>query len=143
MARLAVSQVYVGVPVGSDYSLKRSTFETSNLSFCSKTWTPSFKLDLKAKNIQLRSHSVTCLSVQQATAPKVAVSPLELENAKEPSMHIYKNKQPYTATIVSAERLVGPKSSGETCHIVMDHGGKLPYWEGQSYGVIPPAPLER
>merc|ERR1712146_192691 len=24
------------------------------------------------------------------------------------------------------------------CNIVIDHQGKMPYWEGQSYGVIPP-----
>ena len=30
------------------------------------------------------------------------------------------------------------QATGETCHIIMDHEGKMPYWEGQSYGVIPP-----
>jgi ferredoxin--NADP+ reductase len=33
---------------------------------------------------------------------------------------------------------VGPKAPGETCHIVIEHGGDVPYWEGQSYGIIPP-----
>merc|ERR1712072_919682 len=27
---------------------------------------------------------------------------------------------------------------GETCHIIMNHEGKMPYWEGQSYGVVAP-----
>ncbi|KOM53163.1 hypothetical protein LR48_Vigan09g182200 [Vigna angularis] len=78
------------------------------------------------------------MSVQQASVPKVSVSPLELEDAKEPPLNLHKPKEPYTATIVSVERLVGPKAPGETCHIVIDHGGNVPYWEGQSYGVIPP-----
>ena len=78
------------------------------------------------------------MSVQQATTPKIAVSPLEFEDAKEPPLHLYKNKEPYTGTIVTVERLVGPKAPGETCHIVIDHGGNVPYWEGQSYGIIPP-----
>ena len=78
------------------------------------------------------------MSVQQASIPKVAVSPLELEDAKGPPLNLYKPKEPYTATIVSVERIVGPKAPGETCHIVIDHGGIVPYWEGQSYGVIPP-----
>lgn len=78
------------------------------------------------------------MSVQQASAPKVSVTPLDLEDAKEPPLNLYKPKEPYTATIVSVERLVGPKAPGETCHIVIDHGGNVPYWEGQSYGVIPP-----
>lgn len=81
------------------------------------------------------------MSVQQASAPKVSVAPLDLEDAKEPPLNLYKPKEPYTATIVSVERLVGPKAPGETCHIVIDHGGNVPYWEGQSYGVIPPVSL--
>lgn len=76
--------------------------------------------------------------MKQASVPKVSVTPLELEDASEPPLNLYKPKQPYTATIVSVERLVGPKAPGETCHIVIDHGGNVPYWEGQSYGVIPP-----
>ncbi|KAI6703349.1 hypothetical protein NL676_012485 [Syzygium grande] len=74
----------------------------------------------------------------QANAPKVAVSPLQLEDAKEPPLNTFKPKGPYTATILSVERLVGPKSPGEVCHVVIDHGSNVPYWEGQSYGVIPP-----
>ena len=30
------------------------------------------------------------------------------------------------------------QATGETCHIIIDHFAKMPYWEGQSYGVIPP-----
>uniref|UniRef100_K4ACE0 Ferredoxin--NADP reductase, chloroplastic n=1 Tax=Setaria italica TaxID=4555 RepID=K4ACE0_SETIT len=78
------------------------------------------------------------MSVQQASKSKVSVAPLDLESAKEPPLNTYKPKEPFTATIVSVERLVGPKAPGETCHIVIDHGGNVPYWEGQSYGVIPP-----
>lgn len=48
------------------------------------------------------------------------------------------NKDPFKGKIVSVERIVGPKATGETTHIVIDHQGKLPYWEGQSYGIIPP-----
>ena len=81
---------------------------------------------------------ILCSSVQQASQKKVEVRPLELEDPKEPPLNIHKPKEPYTATIVSVERLVGPKAPGETCHIVIDHGGNVPYWEGQSYGVIPP-----
>ena len=41
-------------------------------------------------------------------------------------------------TIVSVETITGPKATGETCNIVIDTRGEIPYWEGQSYGVIPP-----
>jgi ferredoxin--NADP+ reductase len=69
---------------------------------------------------------------------KVVSFPPELEQANEPPLNLYKPKEPYTAKIVSVERIVGPKAPGETCHIVIDHGGNVPYWEGQSIGVIPP-----
>merc|ERR1712151_914673 len=50
----------------------------------------------------------------------------------------YKVKSPFEAKIVSVKKVVGPKATGETCDIVIDHGGDMPYIEGQSYGVIPP-----
>ncbi|XLU20271.1 hypothetical protein S245_056337 [Arachis hypogaea] len=137
MAHLIASQVAVAVPLGNDLSLKRTALKVSNLNFQDKSWALVLTFDLKANNSQLRSRHVTCMSVQQASVPKVTVSPLELEDANEPPLNIYKPKEPYTATIVSVERLVGPKAPGETCHIVIDHGGNVPYWEGQSYGVIP------
>ena len=53
-------------------------------------------------------------------------------------INTYKNKSPFTAKVISVKRIVGPSATGETCHIIMNHEGKMPYWEGQSYGVIPP-----
>lgn len=53
-------------------------------------------------------------------------------------VNTHKNKAPLTAKVVSVERIVGPKATGETCNIVIDHAGDMPYWEGQSAGVIPP-----
>jgi len=50
----------------------------------------------------------------------------------------YRPKSPFEAKIVSVKKIVGPKATGETCDIVIDHGGNMPYIEGQSYGVIPP-----
>jgi ferredoxin--NADP+ reductase len=53
-------------------------------------------------------------------------------------MNTFGNKAPFAGKIVSVERIVGPKATGETTHIIIDHQGKMPYWEGQSFGVIPP-----
>merc|ERR1740138_819956 len=53
-------------------------------------------------------------------------------------VNTYKNKSPFVGKITSVKRIVGPKATGETCDIVIEHGGKMPYWEGQSFGVIPP-----
>ena len=57
-------------------------------------------------------------------------------------VNTYKNKAPFTGKVVSTKRIVGPKATGETCHIVIDHKGDFPYWEGQSWGVIPPGTKE-
>merc|ERR1719252_302797 len=53
-------------------------------------------------------------------------------------VNTFKNKAPKIAKVVSVKRIVGPDATGETCDIVIDHGGNMPYWEGQSFGVIPP-----
>jgi ferredoxin--NADP+ reductase len=50
----------------------------------------------------------------------------------------YKIKTPFEAKILSVKRIVGPEATGETCDVVIDHKGEMPYIEGQSYGVIPP-----
>ena len=58
-------------------------------------------------------------------------------------VNTFKNKAPFTGKVVSTKRIVGPKATGETCHIVIDHKGDFPYWEGQSWGVIPPGTREK
>jgi len=63
--------------------------------------------------------------------------PLDMEKLELP-MNTWKNKTPLTAKVKSVERIVGPKATGETCHIIIDTEGKAPFWEGQSYGVVPP-----
>jgi ferredoxin--NADP+ reductase len=58
-------------------------------------------------------------------------------------VNVYKNKEPFIGKVVSTKRIVGPQATGETCHIIIDHKGKFPYWEGQSWGVIPPGVREK
>jgi len=53
-------------------------------------------------------------------------------------VNTFKAKSPFIGKVKSVKRIVGPKATGETCDIVIEHGGKMPYWEGQSFGVIPP-----
>ena len=53
-------------------------------------------------------------------------------------MNTFGPKNTFTGKVVSVERIVGPKATGETCHIVIQTDGKIPFVEGQSYGVIPP-----
>ncbi|ONM09999.1 Ferredoxin--NADP reductase root isozyme 1 chloroplastic [Zea mays] len=137
----AASRVAVSAPVfGSDGGARSSGIKgNNNVSFGSKSWVGGTLAWESSCSVRPRRASkVLCMSVQQASRSKVSVAPLHLESAKEPPLNTYKPKEPFTATIVSVESLVGPKAPGETCHIVIDHGGNVPYWEGQSYGVIPP-----
>ncbi|KAI3874405.1 hypothetical protein MKW92_047460, partial [Papaver armeniacum] len=129
----------VSVRVGiADSSPRVSGFQRQNLRFQEKPCLPHLSLNLKSNSLKSKNSFRVCMSVQQASVPKVAVSPLELEDPQDPPLNLHKPKEPYTATIVSVERIVGPNAPGETCHVVIDHGGNVPYWEGQSYGVIPP-----
>lgn len=59
------------------------------------------------------------------------------DNSNMP-MLTYKAASPYIAKIISVTKIVGPQATGETFDVVIDHQGKVPYWEGQSLGVIPP-----
>merc|ERR1712194_930733 len=53
-------------------------------------------------------------------------------------INTYKNKAPHTGKVVSTKRIVGAQATGETCHIIIDTFSVMPYWEGQSAGVIAP-----
>jgi len=53
-------------------------------------------------------------------------------------MQLFKAKEPHVGKVISVKRIVGAQATGETCDVVIDHMGKMPYWEGQSYGVVPP-----
>lgn len=46
-------------------------------------------------------------------------------------LNTFNNKAPFTAKVKSVQRIVGPKATGETCHIIIETGGKIPFWEGQ------------
>lgn len=83
------------------------------------------------------SRRVVSVRAQAAkTLTKQAV-PLKLEEGEMP-INTYSNKAPFKAKVKSVQRIVGPKATGETMHIIIETNGKIPFWEGQSYGVIPP-----
>ncbi|PNH10491.1 Ferredoxin--NADP reductase, chloroplastic [Tetrabaena socialis] len=63
--------------------------------------------------------------------------PIKMEEGEMP-LNTYSNKAPFKGRVKSVEKITGPKATGETCHIIIETDGKIPFWEGQSYGVIPP-----
>ncbi|KAL3776359.1 hypothetical protein HJC23_010627 [Cyclotella cryptica] len=81
------------------------------------------------------------LSATEATQDFLEASPY-WDQSNVP-VNVYKNKAPFTGKVVSTKRIVGPQATGETCHIIIDHKGDFPYWEGQSWGVIPPGTREK
>mmetsp|Transcript_10138 Transcript_10138/g.11869 ORF Transcript_10138/g.11869 Transcript_10138/m.11869 type:complete len:368 (-) Transcript_10138:221-1324(-) len=90
-----------------------------------------------------RSQAVTFSTKTKATASYTTYTesakslPIEMEELELP-LNTWKNKSPLLCKVQSVERIVGPKATGETCHIILETDGKAPFWEGQSYGVIPP-----
>lgn len=71
------------------------------------------------------------------TITKTPVKAPELEQLELP-MNTFNNKAPFIGKVKSIELITGPKSTGDTYNIVIETQGKIPFWEGQSYGVIPP-----
>ena len=70
--------------------------------------------------------------------PSPSPHPLALPPPSSPPLAARAGPPPPQAKVRSVERIVGPKATGETCHIIIDTAGDIPFWEGQSYGVIPP-----
>ena len=76
-----------------------------------------------------------------ASGGELAQNFLEFEPYHDMStmpLNTFKNAAPFEGKIVSVEKISGPTANGDTCHVVIQHDGKMPYIEGQSYGIIPP-----
>lgn len=72
---------------------------------------------------------------------------VKVVDGKEIPWNLFGPKAPYTAKVVENhagkhQTLTTPTSdpNWETCHVTFDHGGNVPYIEGQSIGVIAPGP---
>jgi len=87
--------------------------------------------------------AVVCRAAASKKKRKKGVRVVE---GKEIPWNIFGPKAPYKATVVDNHRhpqtLTQPSGdpNWETCHLTIDHGGNLPYIEGQSIGLIPPGP---
>lgn len=58
-------------------------------------------------------------------------------STKDVPVNLFKPNAPYVGTCIYNKKIVGDDAPGETCHIVLNHDGNLPYLEGQSVGIIP------
>jgi ferredoxin--NADP+ reductase len=77
------------------------------------------------------------LSGPASSISKVDIKAPKLEEGAMP-LNTFNSRSPFKATVVSVERIVGSNATGETCNVVINTKGEIPYWEGQSYGIIPP-----
>mmetsp|Transcript_106989 Transcript_106989/g.282125 ORF Transcript_106989/g.282125 Transcript_106989/m.282125 type:complete len:406 (+) Transcript_106989:90-1307(+) len=85
-----------------------------------------------------------------AAVKKKGVKVVQQLDGKEIPWNLFMPKAPYQGTVikndVQAHTITKPNSSSpgdanwETTHVTFDHGGKVPYVEGQSIGVIAPGP---
>ena len=70
-------------------------------------------------------------SAKPAFSTKIAAQDfLEAEPYYDQStvpVNVHKNKAPFTGKVVSSKKIVGPKATGETNHIIIDHDGDFPY----------------
>jgi ferredoxin--NADP+ reductase len=117
-------------------TMANQTFAPNAQRVVLKPRTAGFRAARAAPSVSRRSAKVVAQAVAVETVKKHKV-PLKLEEGDMP-LNTFSPKKPFKAKVVSVERIVGPKATGETCHIVIDTRGEIPFWEGQSYGVIPP-----
>ncbi|CAK0859647.1 unnamed protein product [Prorocentrum cordatum] len=85
-----------------------------------------------------------------AAVKKKGVKVVQQLDGREIPWNLFMPKAPYQGTVikndVQAHTITKPNSSApgdanwETTHVTFDHGGKVPYVEGQSIGVIAPGP---
>ena len=91
---------------------------------------------------------VPIYSSNAAAAPAPAAPPKPAAAAPGPELTFleypqtpaskFKPTQPLESTVMSVKRAIGPDAPGEICHVALQTGGRLPYVEGQSIGVLPP-----
>mmetsp|Transcript_43150 Transcript_43150/g.97155 ORF Transcript_43150/g.97155 Transcript_43150/m.97155 type:complete len:399 (-) Transcript_43150:94-1290(-) len=93
--------------------------------------------------------AVGCVATASAVtrrATKVKKKGVRVVNGKEIPWNIFMPKAPYKGKVI--ENTGHPHTitedtgdaNWETAHVTFDHGGKVPYLEGQSIGVIAPGP---
>lgn len=78
----------------------------------------------------------------QRRATAVKKKGVRVVEGKEIPWNLFSPKAPYQGSCISKETITSktPLVNWETCHVIMDHGGKVPYIEGQSIGIIAPGP---
>jgi hypothetical protein len=104
-ADLLPTSVYLTTTLLLSAARHEAAHETDHLAL----WWPTPTCTLLAAPLPL------CLQLKRADVP------LELEEIGLP-MNTFGPKNPFIGKVVSVERIVGPKATGETCHIIIQVG---------------------
>ena len=89
-----------------------------------------------AQRTDVPIYSSNAAAVPAPAAPAPGPELTFLEYAQTPASK-FKPTQPLESTVMSVKRAIGPAAPGEICHVALQTGGRLPYVEGQSIGVLP------
>ena len=90
-----------------------------------------------AQRTDVPIYSSNAAAVPAPAAPAPGPELTFLEYPQTPASK-FKPTQPLESTVMSVKRAIGPDAPGEICHVALQTGGRLPYVEGQSIGVLPP-----
>jgi len=137
------STVFVAVLAGANgFTLSKAPVRSSSLQM-NTPWFPNSATTntVSMDSLNAAFSKATGAPVASAEGSEATLNFLEANPYFDQSnipLQTFKATAPHIGKIVSVKRVVGPNAVGETCDIIIDHGGKMPYWEGQSYGVIPP-----
>jgi ferredoxin--NADP+ reductase len=97
----------------------------------------------EVKPVKKAGEALVCAAMLPPTSEFVAaaaMNSLEVEpfwDTSRAPQNTFRPSQPYIGRVLGVHRLTGPNATGEVCHVTIDHGGMMPYWEGQSMAVTP------
>jgi len=141
------SAVFVAMLAGGNaFSITKAPQRMTQLKMSSDPWFPNTATSNTVTMDSLNAAAAKVLPAKpEAKAPVPSASGkqdfLEATPYHDQSgipLQTFKAAAPHVGKVISVKRIVGANAVGETCDIIIDHGGKMPYWEGQSYGVVPP-----
>lgn len=106
--------------IGFVTSIPLLSSQNVSLQTCERSFTPGA--------------TFTVAPTTRVVGPRMAAG---IDRKKIP-INLFRPNKPYAAKVVYNESVVGEGAPGETKHMVFQHDGNLPFYEGQSVGVIAP-----
>lgn len=96
---------------------------------------------LSSRNVTLQASECSAFAPRTtfSVTPTTRFSTLRMAASKKKvPVNLFRPNNPYVAKVLYNERVVGEGAPGETKHMIFNTDGNVPYYEGQSIGVIAP-----